>query len=482
MQFGKSIATALAVAVCASVVGLSTAATAAPGAFEIQLGKTLVQKGLDKKIYQDLFGRQMPAGTALTGLNFRGELTTLGINYMMPGGGLPDVPTVGDQQSVENCGFEGVDSRIDLGAEVSNSATWSKEDSLSKSFETSVEMTVSYESPFGLSASATAGLSYTETGTTTTSQSKTKSKSRNYNLAKTITTQPGTMTKAQLVYSEKDANGIPYSARFGCSGKTFVTFTGTRHATPNNEVLVGFAGKCLDAKGETTDRGGAVTIYPCHGRDNQRWTYNASTREIKGIGGNCIDAEGDHNDNGTRIIMWTCNGGTNQKWTFESNGEIKGSRGKCIDVARFDSSDSAYTHLWDCKATSNQIWRTAPPTVTGSIDIERYLSAAERAIAVKGVFDGVYTSNASSFRVADVKLSDDYCKKVRAQLGISDNAVASRSLPKVNVSATPPKPGGTVVMTAKSAKSTARAYVVVRKPTAQALKSEKPLPATNAVK
>ena len=75
-----------------------------------------------------------------------------------------------------------------------------------------------------------------------------------------------------------------------------------------------------------------------------------------------------------------------------------------------------------------------------------------------------------------------YCAKVRADLGISDTAVASRALPKVTVAATVPKAGGAAVMTARSMKTNAKAYVVVRKPTVQALKSEKPLPVTSAVK
>jgi hypothetical protein len=100
--------------------------------------------------------------------------------------------------------------------------------------------------------------------------------------------------------------------------------------------------------------------------------------------------------------------------------------------------------------------------------------------AANGVFEGIYTSNASSFRVADVQLSDAYCAKVRADLGIGNTALAARALPKVTVSATAPKAGGAAVMAARSMKTHGKAYVVVRKPTAQALKREKPLPTAAA--
>ena len=483
MPFEKSIATALAVAAFAFVIGLSTSAMAAPGTFEVQLGKTLIQKGADKKIYQDLFRRSMPAGTALSGLKFGGKLTTIGISYSLPGGGLPDVPTVGDQQSIENCGFDDVESQVQLGAQVTNSATWSKEDSMTKSFENSVEVSVSYDSPFGVSASVKDTFTYSESRTTTTGQSQTKEKAQTYNLTKTVVTKPGTMTKAQLIYSEKDARGVGYSGRFSCAGKTMVTFT-HRNLSPQNEVIVGLAGKCMDVSGNNPFDGARVILYHCHGEANQKWTYNATTREIRGFANRCLDVTGGNSANGTHLIMYHCNGGANQKWMFNAAGEIRGLANKCIDVPRSNSDDGNWLILYGCTNNPNQKWVTSTITETGSVDIERYLSQADRTLAVQGVFDGVYTSNSSSFRVADVALSDAYCAKVRADLGLpsSSTAVAARALPKVPVATAAPKAGGTAVMTARSMKTNAKAYVVVRKPTAQALKSEKPLPATNAVK
>lgn len=481
MRCAKSIATLFGVALFICMFVAATDATAAPGTFEIQLGRALIQKGADKKIYQDLFGRQMPAGTTLTGLRFGGKLTTIGISYSLPGNGLPDVPTVGDQQTVENCGFDDVESQVQLGAQVTNSATWSKEDSMTKSFENSVEVSVSYSSPFGVSASVKDTFTYSESRTSTTGQSQTKEKTQTYNLTKTVVTKPGTMTKAQLIYSEKDARGVAYSGRFSCAGKTTVTFT-HRNLSPKDEVIMGLAGKCMDVSGNSPFDGARVILYRCHGEANQKWTYNATTREIRGFLNKCLDVFGGNSANGTHLIMYHCNGGANQKWTFSAAGEIRGLANKCVDVPRSNSDDGNWLILYGCTNNPNQKWATKGVSETGSIDIERYLSQADRTLAVHGVFDGVYTSNSSSFRVGDVQLSDSYCAKVRADLGISDTALASRALPKVTVNASVPKAGGTAVMTARSMKTNGKAYVVVRKPTVQALKTEKPLPATSAVK
>ena len=90
--------TLLAVFVMGIALGplASYEATAAPGAFEIELKNRLVKQGLDKRIYQDLFRRAMPAGTTLSRVSVQGKLSTLGIAYDIPGKGLPDVPAVGD--------------------------------------------------------------------------------------------------------------------------------------------------------------------------------------------------------------------------------------------------------------------------------------------------------------------------------------------------------------------------------------------------
>ena len=63
MAIARKLYAALPVAIIASIVLFPAEASAAQGSFEQELKKRLIQKGLDKRIYQDLFKRAMPPGT-----------------------------------------------------------------------------------------------------------------------------------------------------------------------------------------------------------------------------------------------------------------------------------------------------------------------------------------------------------------------------------------------------------------------------------
>jgi hypothetical protein len=79
-------------------------------------------------------------------------------------------------------------------------------------------------------------------------------------------------------------------------------------------------GQCLDAKGNGTSNGTVVTIYPCHGRDNQRWTVNTDGT-IRGVqSGRCLDVHGQATAPGSIVELYDCHGGSNQRWQIGGGG------------------------------------------------------------------------------------------------------------------------------------------------------------------
>jgi hypothetical protein len=111
------------------------------------------------------------------------------------------------------------------------------------------------------------------------------------------------------------------------------------------------SGRCLTAPAAD---GTQATIEDCASSTSQLWT-NLNGRFL--IGTRCLDAYGQGTANGTAVSTWTCNGGDNQQWTVRSDGSILGVQsGRCLDVTNAATAGGSKIELYDCNSGSNQRW------------------------------------------------------------------------------------------------------------------------------
>lgn len=76
-----------------------------------------------------------------------------------------------------------------------------------------------------------------------------------------------------------------------------------------------------------------MTIWDCHGGNNQKWNVNANGTITNIRNELCLDANAARTANGTQIILWTRNGGGNQRWTLRWIDREPRSRGPGIRAA-----------------------------------------------------------------------------------------------------------------------------------------------------
>lgn len=99
------------------------------------------------------------------------------------------------------------------------------------------------------------------------------------------------------------------------------------HASENQSL-------CVDAKGDKPADGTTLELYACHGKENQRWSFqdrgqNASS--IHGIGNLCIDVTGASTADGAPVELYQCNNQKNQGWRHFQDGRIRELQtGKCL--------------------------------------------------------------------------------------------------------------------------------------------------------
>ena len=134
------------------------------------------------------------------------------------------------------------------------------------------------------------------------------------------------------------------------------------------------SGKCLDVN---QGQNNAVQIYTCHGGANQQWELNAAgeLRTLNGL--RCLNAKGQGTAPGTALTAYACNGQNNQKWRRNSNGTFTGLQSNlCLDVKAASTANQANVQLWTCHSNPNQVWTgggttsdIAAPSVPGNLRI-----------------------------------------------------------------------------------------------------------------
>ena len=130
-------------------------------------------------------------------------------------------------------------------------------------------------------------------------------------------------------------------------------------ADPTYYSIVGINGKCLDAHDAVN--GTSIHIFDCEGNDNQKWSYNPDTREIKNLDGLCIDVKGGSANDNADVQVADCNGKDGQKWTPYADGEVPGQMqgigGKCLDVLHSGTDNNTNVQLYGCNDNgSGQKW------------------------------------------------------------------------------------------------------------------------------
>ncbi|MFD3556710.1 ricin-type beta-trefoil lectin domain protein [Streptomyces goshikiensis] len=74
---------------------------------------------------------------------------------------------------------------------------------------------------------------------------------------------------------------------------------------------------CVMPTGGGTGVGTTITVAPCTGAANQKWTTAAGDGLKHVASGLCMDVPGGNEANGTDVFLYNCNGGPNQSWKFE---------------------------------------------------------------------------------------------------------------------------------------------------------------------
>ena len=145
-----------------------------------------------------------------------------------------------------------------------------------------------------------------------------------------------------------------------------VAYTGTLTYTPASSStgttssavhpIVGFGGKCVDDKGNSSANRTKIEIWGCSSTDQaENWklsggelVHNSMCANDKGSGGS-----------GSPVILYSCNGGSNEKWASLANGELKlQAHGGtlCLDDPRSSTTNGTQLIVYKCNDNANQHW------------------------------------------------------------------------------------------------------------------------------
>jgi hypothetical protein len=145
-----------------------------------------------------------------------------------------------------------------------------------------------------------------------------------------------------------------------------IDYTGTLTYTPAGSTpsgsaavhpVVGFGGKCLDDKGNSSANRTAIVIWTCSGSDQaENWKY--SNNEFV-HNGKCLNDQGNGGSR-SKVILYACNGGSNEKWSELANGELKlQAHGGtlCVDDPRSSTKNGTQLIVYTCTDSANQQWK-----------------------------------------------------------------------------------------------------------------------------
>jgi len=111
-------------------------------------------------------------------------------------------------------------------------------------------------------------------------------------------------------------------------------------------------------------------MWGCNNKNqNQQWTYDSATGQIKNDHGICLDASQRATKKG-KVHMWSCDiQNKNQMWVYDpSTGQIKNRHGICLDAAERSKSGGRVS-MFTCETNNpNQQW-----TITQGAQVDKIL-------------------------------------------------------------------------------------------------------------
>ncbi|WP_182038512.1 ricin-type beta-trefoil lectin domain protein [Vibrio alginolyticus] len=110
--------------------------------------------------------------------------------------------------------------------------------------------------------------------------------------------------------------------------------------------------RCLDLSYSSIENGNSISMYTCHGEDNQKFIYEDENIKLATNKNYCVDISLGYEFNPGDVILWQCNGGDNQKFLIDNKSEIKSKDGKCLQY-----NDNGDLSLSQCDGSDNQKYR-----------------------------------------------------------------------------------------------------------------------------
>lgn len=338
-------------------------------------------------IYQAKVGKPMPAN-ATSAVSFKGSIVHQGINFTMPNT-IPQAPKILQQNTLSNCNDRESSQHVTVNKTTTQTESWSTTDTVSAE----VSVTVSYDSPIGVGVEGSATAGYSKEW----NKGGEKSEALTWETGAEVPVGPGKQVKVQFVVDEQKLD-IPYRVDFVASGATYITFTDP--AQGSNANVTWTSSKSANAVAGGKESNG-TQLYICRG------SYKGGVHAGKVVAGYCnigyggkeeklssyqwlsADASGIEwvNNVGTRAISaGTENGQERYVCRVSAHGGVHPGKvvsGKCNYGYGGKEEISGTFQALNTKAAAGA--QTHPVQV----NLEDYLSSAERTITLRGVYRGV---------------------------------------------------------------------------------------------
>lgn len=348
-------------------------------------------------IYQANMHTGLPAGTTAK-VALKGSLVSQGVDFTLPSA-IPKSPKILQQQTLSNCNDLPGSQHVGVSKNTTQTESWSSTDTVSAE----VSVTVSYDSPIGVGLAGTATAGYSKEW----NKGGEKSQTLTWESGADIPVNPGKQVTVQFVVDEANLD-IPYHADFVASGATDVSFV--EPAKPSQ------ANVSWGAKSRNSVAGGQEenlkTLYICRtyyqngyhaGKVTQSGTCNI------GYGGKEVTTSSFQylNANSAEIVWVQSLGNRAISAGTESGGEryvcrVKAHGGTHPGKVVGSTCNYGYGGK-ELRSSTYEALNTKAPTPAQSrtfrVNLEDYLSAAERTIRLNGVYKGV-TAVQGDFRVA----------------------------------------------------------------------------------
>ena len=148
-------------------------------------------------------------------------------------------------------------------------------------------------------------------------------------------------------------------AKIAYTGTLTYNPAGSTTTSPGSAAVhpvVGFGGKCVSDKGNSSSNGAAVIIWSCNASDQaENWKFTSNEFQHNNL---CLNDKG-NGGSGSKLILYSCDGGSNEKWSELANGELKlqSHNGTlCVDDPRSSTTNGTQLIVYPCKASANQRW------------------------------------------------------------------------------------------------------------------------------